>query len=58
VALLILVFAILAGLDLAYTWINNYDIEKKDNQTYVNEIKTTIEHPINTTENAVNDIVK
>jgi len=55
---LILVLAILAGLGLAYTWINNYDIVKKDNQSYVNGIETTIEHPINTTENAVNDIVK
>lgn len=52
---LILVLTILVGLGIAYTWINNNN--NKPHQSYVNGIETTIEHPINTTENAINDIV-
>lgn len=43
-------------LGVGYTWIKNYDIVKVDDQSVTNETKRIIEHPIDTTRDAVNDV--
>lgn len=55
---LIIIAVVLIGLGIAYTWINNYDIVKENDQSYMRGIEETIEHPIDTTQNAVTDLTK
>jgi len=55
---LIVIMVTLICLGIGYTLINNYELVKRNDQSYVNGVEETIEHPINTTENAVNDIVR
>lgn len=52
----LLVIVILIGLGIAYTWISNVTNHK--NQSYLNGVQQTIEHPIHKTENAVTDITQ
>lgn len=53
---ILIVIVVLIVLGVIYTWINNYQLVKRNNQGYLNGISATIEHPINATENAVNNI--
>lgn len=53
---LILIAVIFIVLGIGYTWISNMKNDK--DQSYVNGIEQTIEHPIDKTQNAVNDVVK
>lgn len=53
---LIIIVVIFIVVGIAVTLMNNYEIVKKNDQSYVHGIEETIEHPIDTTENVVNDI--
>lgn len=53
---ILIVIVVLVVLGTIYTWINNYQLVKRNNQGYLNGISATIEHPIDATENAVNNI--
>ena len=53
---ILIVIVVLVVLGTIYTWINNYQLVKRKNQGYLNGISATIEHPIDATENAVNNI--
>ena len=53
---LILIAVIILCLGVGYTWINNYKIVKRDNQSISSGTQQVIEHPIDLTKNAVNDI--
>ena len=53
---LILIAVIFIVLGSGYTWISN--MKNNKDQSYVNGIEQTIEHPIDKTQNAVNDVVK
>ena len=53
---ILIVIVVLIVLGTIYTWINNYQLVKRNNQGYLNGISATIEHPIDATENAVNNI--
>lgn len=53
--LIIVVTFIVLG--IGYTWIKNYDIVRTNDQSYVNGTKQVIEHPIQSTENAINDMI-
>lgn len=55
---LIIVAVIFIGTGIVYTWMNNYEIVKRDDQSYTRGIEQTIEHPIDATRNAINDIEK
>lgn len=52
----ILIGVIFVVLGLGYTWISN--MKNNKHQSYINGVEQTIEHPIDKTENAVNDITK
>ena len=53
---LILIAVIVLCLGVGYTWINNYKIVKRGNQSISNGTQQVIEHPIDSTKNAVNDM--
>ena len=53
---LIIIIVVLVGLGIAYTWINN--MKNNNNQSYVRGVEQTIEHPIDSTKNAINNIEK
>ena len=55
---ILIVIVVLIVLGTVYTWINNYQLVKRNNQSYLNGISATIEHPIDATQNAINDIEK
>lgn len=55
---ILIVIVVLVVLGTIYTWINNYQLVKRNNQGYLNGISATIEHPIDATQNAINDIEK
>ena len=55
---ILIVIVVLIVLGTIYTWINNYQLVKRNNQSYLNGISATIEHPIDATQNAINDIEK
>lgn len=52
----ILIAVIFVCLGLGYTWISN--MKNNKNQSYINGIEQTIEHPIDSTKNAINNIEK
>ena len=53
---LVIIAVILFGLGIAYTWINN--TKNDDSRSYVRGVEQTIEHPIDATQNTINDIEK
>lgn len=55
---ILIVIVVLTVLGTIYTWINNYQLVKRNNQSYLNGIGATIEHPIDATQNVINDIEK
>ncbi len=55
---LIVIAVVFIVLGIGYTWINNHEIIREDNQSYVNGTEKVIEHPIDETKNAINDVTK
>ena len=53
---LIIIVVVFLALGIGYTLIQNYEIVKKNDQSYVNGVERAVEHPINTTENVVNNL--
>ena len=53
---LLIILAVLIVMGLGYTLINN--VKNNDNKSYVRGTEQTIEHPIDSTQNAIQDIVK
>lgn len=53
---LIIVAVILFGLGIVYTLTQNYEIVKKDDQSYVEGVEKAVEHPIDTTKNIANNV--
>ena len=51
---LIIIAVIFIVLGIAFTWISN--MKHNNNQSYINGVEQTIEHPVDKTENAVKDI--
>lgn len=51
-----IIIIVLICLGISYTLIRNYEIVKVHNKSYVNGVEKTIEHPINATENVVNNL--
>ena len=52
----LLIAVIVFVLGLGYSWINNYKIVKRDDLGAIDSTKQVIEHPIQSTENAIRDI--
>ena len=53
---LVIIIVVIIALGVGYTLINNYEVVKRDNQSFTNGTQQVVEHPIDTTQNAVNDI--
>lgn len=53
---LIVIIVVIVFLGMTYTWMKNYTIIKRDNQSITNGTRQVIEHPIKTTENTINNI--
>lgn len=53
---LVIVIVIVIALGISYTLITNYEITKKNNESVVNKTEQVIDHPIDTTKEAANDI--
>ena len=52
----ILIVVIVVAVGLLYTWLGN--MNNNQNQSYINGTEQTIKHPIQSTENAINDVVE